>query len=229
MKTLLVLLQLTLLSALGLGSEANPRSLRITRDGNSCQLGWSNSPCSSVPICQLLGATTPDGVWEHVAWLTNTASFALPNTNQVRFLRLCWHTNDTRLFNFSLYTTNPTCPAVTGWFSLEFVAPNPYHAYPVAGTFVFKEGHCADLPSFARSGSFCWYNSYTDATHSSVYLTLRCGADPAFLTGSIWTTLNAAGCQVTQIFGDVWQEGFYGADRFGTFTANSSPPTSSAP
>ncbi len=229
MKTRLILLQLTLLSALCLGSEANPRSLGITRQGNTCKLSWSNSACSSVPICQVLGANTPDGIWEHVAWLTNTASFALPATNQARFFRICWHTNDIRLFNFSQYGTNQTCPVVTGWFSLEFVAPNQYHAHPVAGTFLFKEGPCDNLQAYTNSGSFCWYNSYTDAAHSTVLLTLRCGANPAFLTGTFRTTLNDAGCPVTQIYGDAWQDGFAGPTRVGTFIANSSPLTSSAP
>jgi hypothetical protein len=224
MKTYLVSLPLMLITSLSFAAEVNPVSLRIGDNGINCELVWTNCACSSVPIYEVLVCNTPAGPWEHVSWITNATSFVFPNTNQARFFRIFWQTNDSRLFDFALYATNLTCPVITGWFNLDFPAPNQYHTFPISGSYHFVEGPCYTYlwSLYRRSGSFCWYNSYTDGNHSSVHLTLSCGADPTFFTGTSHATTNSSGCIVTQISGDAWQDGVAGSSHIGTFIANSS-------
>jgi hypothetical protein len=86
-------------------------------------LSWSNRLCTSLPVYDVLRASSPTGTWQHVAFVTNQTSFTIPNfpgAEATAFLKLAWVSHAPIEFDY-VFDEGYALPAVVGRLNLDFI------------------------------------------------------------------------------------------------------------
>jgi hypothetical protein len=125
------LLSFVAFAALFAAATASLAQLSITSLDRNGTLSWSNRPCTSLPVYEVLHAGPPTGSWEHVAFITNQTSFTLPDFSDgagAGYYKLAWVSHAPIEFDY-VFDEDYGFPAVIGPLSLAFTSGSGLWAF----------------------------------------------------------------------------------------------------
>ena len=174
---------------------------------------WTNQLCIRQPVYEVLRSTAITGAWEHVVFVTNQTSVALPNfpgPDPVTFYRLALVSHDPIIFDY-VFDEGYGFPAVTGQFTLSFAGAG-------IGVWMFERTDFSiDDIHPVGSGQF----SRGLMTGNTLTLHLQQIIDGGYyLEGQLATEHGTSGCTYDSFFGSVYEQTFGGGgEAIGTFLA----------
>jgi hypothetical protein len=176
-------------------------------------LTWSNRLCIRQPVYEVLRSTSITGAWEHVVFVTNQTSVALPNfpgDASATFYRLAFVSHDPIVFDY-VFDEGYGFPAVIGEFTLSFTGPG-------VGVWAFERTDFSiDDIHPVGNGQF----SRGLLVGNTLTLHLQQIFDGGYyLEGQLTTEQGANGCSYDSYFGGVYEQTFAGeGESIGTFLA----------
>jgi hypothetical protein len=187
-------------------------NLGISQLDRNGLISWTNSLCAVEPVYELLKASSPTGMWQHVSFVTNNGSLQLTNIvtaqTNMAFYKLRWVSEGSLAFNYE-FDEGYGWTAVMGVLRFGFNLPQP-GAWP---------WHFEDV------GSLDGIHPTGDGAVTRMELTpqgrhrvwLIGPPEGVYLEGTLVKSPND--CSYTRYSGSVYLQGFAGPSLLGTFTA----------
>jgi hypothetical protein len=190
--------------------------LVITELDRGGTLSWSNRLCTSLPVYEVLRASSPTGTWQHVTFVTNQTSFTLvdlPADNESAFFKLAWVSHAPLEFDY-VFDEGYSHPAVIGRLSFEFISGGGLWAFHET-EFVIDGLHPVGAGRVVRMQFF------GDLLRVYLEPILDGGV---YLEGALQSMPDASGCIYTSYTGKAYEADFSGGGaEIGTFIAAKVP------
>jgi hypothetical protein len=202
----------------------SPHPIRIIGGlGTNGALGWTNYIPTTVPVYEVLRASTVTSAWSHFLFVTNqhnaVVTNALAGAGEI-YHKLAWVGDTQTVFNY-VFDEGFGVPAVIGQLNVTFVPGTNMGVWFCAETqFAVNHFHPTGSASFWGGGGGI---TLTPTNHAvRLYFTPPFGDMGVFLEGTMTLGTTNGRSIYTGFAGEVFENRFGGPERIGTFTATRS-------